>query len=115
MSPLERAFQALAGASIPAYRPGEAVGPCRRTYLVVFDGGLAPRTRATAERLVGVSAYVPLGRQAELEPALHEAALRLAAVGLKPRGSAGPEAIDEGFKAHTQSMEFAALCALQGR
>lgn len=114
MSPFERALQALAGAGIPVYRPGEAVGPCRQAYLVVFDGGVAPRTRATAERLVGVSAFVPLGRQAELEPLIREVARRLTEIGLKPRGSAGPEAIDESFKAHAQTMEFAALCA-QGR
>ena len=110
MNPLERAREALSGAGIPAYRPGEAVGPCRQAYLVVFDGGLALGTRMTAEHLVGVSAFVPLGRQAELEPALREAARRLQAVGLRPRGSAGPEAVDDGFKAHTQTMEFAALC-----
>jgi hypothetical protein len=112
MSPLERAIQALEGAEFPVYRPGEAVGPCKKAYLVVYDGGLSPRTRATAERLVGVGAYVPLGRQAELEQVLRKAARRLTAAGLKPRGAAGPEAIDEGFKAHTQTMEFAALCAL---
>jgi hypothetical protein len=112
MNPVERARQALAGAGIPVYRPGEAVGPCRQAYLVVFDGGLAPRTRATAERIVGVIAFVPLGRQAELEPLIREAAQKLAGIGLKPRGSAGPEAIDEGFKAHAQTMEFGALCAL---
>ena len=122
MSPIERALEALAGiygsgeaaqgAQIPVYRPGEAIGPCKQVCLVVYDGGLSPRTRATAEWLVGVSAYVPLGRHVELEPIIREAARRLTNVGLKPRGSAGPETIDEGFRAHVKTMEFTALCAL---
>jgi len=112
MSPLERARQALTSAGFAVYRPGEAVGPCKQGYLVVYDVGLTLKTRSTSERSVGVVACQPLGRQAELNPMLREVARQLAALGLKPRGSMGPEAIDEAFRAHTQSIEFTALCSL---
>jgi len=112
MMPVERARQRLLSAGFTVCRPGEALGPCKAGYLVVYDGGQAPRTRAAFEQAVGVLACQPLGRQALLAPMLRQAQAVLIEAGLKPRGAPGPEAIDEGFRAHTQSMEFTALCAL---
>ena len=112
MSPVERVRQILKGAGFTVYRPGEALGPCKDGYLVVYDAGLTARNRVAAERAVGVIACQPLGRHEALDPMLNKARALLIEAGLKPRGSAGPEAIDEGFRAHTQSLEFTALCAM---
>lgn len=112
MSPAERARRALSDAGFSVFRPGEAMGPCKEAYLVVFDGGLTPAGRSGVQRAVGVAAYAPLGRQQELFPMLNAASAALNAEGLKPRGGLQPEAIDEAFRAHTQSAEFTALCAV---
>jgi len=112
VNPVERARQALLGAGFTVCRPGEALGPCKAKYLVVYDAGLTAKNKALAERVVGLVACVPLGRHEELGPMLREASAHLAEEGLSPRGSAGPEAVDEGFRAHTQAVEFTALCAL---
>jgi hypothetical protein len=51
MSPAERARRALSDAGFSVFRPGEAMGPCKEAYLVVFDGGLTPRAgRASSAR-----------------------------------------------------------------
>ena len=112
MSPVDRARQALTGAGFQVYRPAEAIGPCTQPYLLVYDAGLTPVNRALGSRAVGVAAYVPLGRQAQLAPTLCAAQNALAAAGLRPRGSLQGEGVDETFRAHTQSIELTALCAL---
>jgi hypothetical protein len=112
MSPLERARQALQNAGLSVYRPGEAAGPCKAAYLVVYDAGWTPLQKGQALRAVGVAAFAPLGQQQVLAPMLSAASGALRARGLAPRGAAGPEGIDEGFRAHTQSLEFTALCAM---
>ncbi len=112
MSPLNRAHQALSDAGLSAYRPGEAAGPCKAAYLVVYDAGLTPLLKGQALRAVGVAAFAPLGQQEALAAMLSAASEALRALGLRPRGAAGPEGIDEAFRAHTQSLEFTALCAM---
>ncbi len=111
MSPTERARRALSRAGFTVARPGEALGVCKAAYLVVFDGGTTPLTRAGALSTVGVAAYVPLGHEAELAPLLVGVSDALIKEGLTARGAAQPEAVDEAFRAHTQTVEFTALCA----
>ena len=112
MSPVERARRALSDAGYAVYRPGEALGPCRAAYLVVFDGGTAGAAGGGVKRAVGVMACAPLGQPAALFGMLTGAAAALAPLGMKPRGAAGPENVDEAFRAHTQTIEFVALCAM---
>lgn len=112
MSPVERARQALLDAGYVVYRPGEALGVCRAVYLVVFDGGTAGTIGAGVKRAVGVMACAPLGQSNALFGMLSGAAAALAPLKMKPRGAAGPESVDEAFRAHTQTIEFVALCAM---
>ena len=112
MSPVERARGALLGAGYAVYRPGEALGPCRDAYLVVFDGGTAGAAGGGVKRAVGVTACAPLGQSDALFDMLSGATAALAPLGMKPRGAAGPEGVDESFRAHTQTIEFVALCAM---
>ena len=107
----ERARRALSRVGFTVTRPGEALGVCKAPYLVVFDGGTTPLNRAGALSTVGVAAYVPLGRQGELEPMLLHVRAALENEGLTASGVAQPEAVDEAFRAHTQTMEFSVLCA----
>lgn len=112
MSPVERARCALSGAGYTVYRPGEAQGTCRGAYLVVFDGGTAASSGGGMKRAVGVTACAPLGQSDALFDMLSGATAALAPLGMKPRGAAGPEGVDEAFRAHTQTIEFVALCAM---
>jgi len=112
MNLYEKALQSLKAAGLDATRPGEKVGRCSAPYVVAYDGGTQPISRATGYRVIGVMGLVPLGRRVELDPLLRTAGTALAELGMRPRGSPAGEAIDDAFRAHTQSIEYVAPCAL---
>jgi hypothetical protein len=110
----DRAYNALAGAGLPVYRGAEKIGPCKSTYLVVYDGGMIPASKATGYRVIGVAAFAPIGKREEIEAALRAADVALAPLKMRPRGSRSAEGIDKEYKAPTQSTEYMAPCALEG-
>lgn len=112
MALCDKAISAIKAAGLPVYRPGEKVGTCKESYIVVYDGGEIPITRVNGYRIVGVAAFAPIGRREEIEPMLKAADTALAGLRLRPRGSPAAEGIDDKYKAHTQSIEYMALCAL---
>lgn len=112
MTLFDRAYSALAGAGLPVYHAAEKTGQCRAAYLVVYDGGMIPASRATGYRVIGVAAFAPIGKRDEIEPMLRAADAALKPLKLRPRGSPGAEGIDDAFRAHTQSTEYMAPCAL---
>jgi hypothetical protein len=112
VSPVERARRALVDCGLAVKAPAEAIGPCKAPYLVVYDGGVAPSGRKVGLHIIGVAAFVPLERRAELEQLIQSAQAAMAKLDFIPRGSPAGEAIDEGFRAHTMSIEYAALRAL---
>ena len=112
MALYDKALNARRTAGLDAYKPGEKVGKCTAPYVVAYDGGAIPQSRATGYRVIGVSAFVPLGQRPELDGLLRTAADALAGMGMRPRGSPGTEQVDDAFKAHVQTIEYTAPCAL---
>lgn len=108
----DRALAAVKAVIPETCKPGDKIGQCKAAYVVVYDGGMIPVSRATGYRVIGVSALVPKARHDELGPLLKTASAALATMGLKPRGSPGAEGVDPDYGACVQNIEYIAPCAL---
>jgi len=112
MNLIDKAEAALKAAGLDVARPGQRTGLCKAPYAIVYDGGMEPVNRVAARRVVGVMLLVPLDRRDQLDPLVRTAQTALTALKLKPRGTPQGEALDEAFRARTQTIEYTALCAL---
>jgi hypothetical protein len=108
----DRAKTALVGAGLTVERYGEHVGQAYTSYVAIYDGGVIPKSRATGYRIIGVAAYAPRGKREEIEPMLVAAGAALKAIKMTSRGSPSAEGFDDAFKAHFQTIEYVAPCAM---
>lgn len=112
MTLYDRAKQALENAGLTVERYGERVGKVTAPFVAIYDGGLISASRATGYQIIGVAAYAPIGHRDAIGPMLRDASAALAGIRMRPRGSPGAEGVDDNFKAHLQTIEYIAPCAL---
>jgi hypothetical protein len=108
----DRAKEALEVAGLTVKRYGEHVGKATVSYIAIYDGGIIPKSRATGYRIIGVAAYAPLGKREEIEPMLTTADAAIRGIKMRSRGSPSAEGFDDAFKAHFQTIEYVAPCAM---
>ena len=112
MTLYDRAKTALEAAGLTVARYGERTGKVTASFVAIYDGGSMPKNKVAGYKVIGVAAYAPHGKREEIDPLLKTASAALMGIQMKPRGSPGAEGFDDAFKAHVQTIEYIAPCAL---
>ncbi len=106
-------YDALKGAGLEVYLPGQAVGECRAPRILLADAGVIPHGRTLGRHVFYVTACVPFARPIEAAGTLERARAALQSVtSVRPTGETSEGETDDTTKAYCISAEYAAMCSL---
>lgn len=106
-------YDALKGAGLDVYLPGQAVGECRAPRVLLADAGVMPAGKTIGRHVFFVTACVPFARPIDVSGVLERARAALRGVpSVRPTGETSEGETDDEGKAYCVSAEYVAMCSL---